>query len=295
MVHALVLCEMVRVHKSTPLLEVIWNGGNGMECGATTARRMRWPCLASLSHVFCQPFSWRLAAPFSCAYVHQGEPLQTRQLNNWTPRAREIIFKEELQKHGDQQNASLADQEGVGWSKDLCDLANLSCETTTGEAAKVHLLQHCWSSQRGPFKCRNRKSFKFTETDTVIIEVSRYLRHFEAIDRVQCSIGLPALIPPPSIGEFPPCQLPTWESLRSERPTHLLIPGTGDHLLAWEPWQNHEVISWRSKNINRNGNWTSSKHDCVWMLLDMLHILYSRYSLLWNYKEELLTFPSPIF
>lgn len=155
------------------------------------------------SHGFCQPFSWRLAAPFSCAYVHQGEPSQTRQLNHWTPRAREIIFKEELQKHGDQQNASLADQEGVGWSKDLCDLANLSRETTTVEAAKVHLLQHCWSSQRGPFKCRNRKSFKFTETDTVIIEVSRYLRHFEAIDRVQCSIGLPALIPPPRHGRIP--------------------------------------------------------------------------------------------
>lgn len=253
MVHALVLCEMVRVHKSTPLLEVIWNEGNGMECGATTARRMRWPCLASLSHVFCQLFSWRLAAPFSCAYVRQGEPLQTRQLNNWTPRAREIIFKEELQRHGDQQNASLADQEGVGWSKDLCDLANLSCETTTVEAAKVHLLQHCWSSQRGPFKCRNRKSFKFTETDTVIIEVKVSEAFWGHRPR-------PMLHRPPSSHptsklskslralEKPPCQLPTWESLRSERPTHLLIPGTGDHLLAWEPWQNHEVINQLEKH-----------------------------------------------
>ncbi len=103
-----------------------------------------------------------------------------------------MIFEKELHKHGDQKNASLADQEGVGWPKDLCDLANLSRETTRGCKGSP-------STALASLQMQEKEVLNSIDKSNSIKLVQQgYLRHFEAIDRIQCSIGLPALIPPPS-------------------------------------------------------------------------------------------------
>ena len=144
-------CQITRAHTFGKYTKIMWNiwlqhylkwyGMEGMEWSVGPLLLGGWGDLAWHPWViaFVGRFLgvWQLHSP-----VHTSTRANLRKRDSWTiehpERERSSSVREELQEHGDQQNASLADQEGVGWSKDLCDLANLSCETTTVEAAEVH-------------------------------------------------------------------------------------------------------------------------------------------------------------